>query len=224
MKELNEAKTNADNANRAKSTFLANMSHELRTPLNSVLGMNEMIMRSTDDPQLLEYAGNIKASSDILLRLINDILDFSKIEAQKMEIVTAEYSPHDLLTECYDYFEHEAASKDLYIRIDCSDSIPSRLSGDVQHIRQILNNMISNAVKYTNEGGITVSASFSGAEDPEPALTVSVKDTGIGIDPDDIEYLFDAFRRVNEKQNATIQGTGLGLAITRDLVEKEGRC
>ncbi|MCR5687910.1 MAG: response regulator [Lachnospiraceae bacterium] len=219
LKELKEARENADNANRAKSTFLANMSHEIRTPLNSVLGMNEMIMRSTDDPQIIEYAENIQASSDILLRLINDILDFSKIEAKKMDMVPVEYSPHDLLTECYDYFEHSASSKDLYLKISCSDNMPTRLLGDVQHIRQIFSNLISNAVKYTREGGVTVNAICENTSGAAVRLKVSVTDTGIGIDPGDIDYLFDAFKRVNEKQNATIQGTGLGLAIARDLVE-----
>ena len=217
LNEINEAKISADQANQAKSTFLANMSHEIRTPLNSVLGMNEMILRSTDDPQLLEYADNIHSSGELLLDLINDILDFSKIEARKMEVVRTGYNIHSVLSDCYSYFEHSAATKDLFIRIECDDSIPSKLSGDVQHIKRILINIVSNAIKYTNEGGITINASWEDIGKGYAMVIFSVTDTGIGIEPDDIPYLFDAFKRINEKQNATIQGTGLGLAITKEL-------
>ena len=220
LKEINEARENADKANQAKSTFLANMSHEIRTPLNSVLGMNEMISRSTSDPQLREYTQNIKDSGNVLLGLINDILDFSKIEANKMDIVPTEYNVHKLLTDCYYFFEQSAAIKDLYINITCDETLPSVLFGDFNHLKQIISNIISNAIKYTNEGGVIIAVSKEPAADNNSInLCFTISDTGIGIDNDDIEYLFDAFKRVNEKQNATIQGTGLGLAITKELVE-----
>ena len=219
MNEINEAKISADQANQAKSSFLANMSHEIRTPLNSVLGMNEMILRSTDDPQLLEYAENIRSSGEVLLDLINDILDFSKIEARKMDVVRTEYNIHSVLSEICNYFEHAAATKDLYMSVDCDDSIPLKLSGDNSHIRRILINIVSNAIKYTNEGGITINVSWEDIGKGYAIINISVKDTGIGIDPDDIPYMFDAFKRINEKQNASIQGTGLGLAITKELTE-----
>ncbi len=219
LNEINEAKNEADNANKAKSSFLASMSHEIRTPLNSVLGMNEMILRSTDDPQLLEYAENIRISGDTLLSLINDILDFSKIEANKMDLVLSEYNPHKLLRDCFHYFEQTAKEKELYIRINCSETIPSLLYGDENHIRQILSNLISNAVKYTKEGGVAIEMFAENTEFGEVNLHITVNDTGIGIEPEDIEYLFDPFRRVNEKMTANIQGTGLGLAITKELID-----
>ena len=218
LAEIESARDQANEANKAKSTFLANMSHEIRTPLNSVLGMNEMILRSTDDPQLREYAESIKLSGDTLLSLINDVLDFSKIEANRMDIIPVEYNPHDLLRECYHYFEQMAESKDLYIDVTCDETIPSRLMGDEKLIRQIMTNIISNAIKYTREGGVKVHMSDEGTASDVRDMVITVSDTGIGIEQEDINYLFDAFKRINEKENATIQGTGLGLAITKELV------
>lgn len=218
LNKIKEAKNEADDANRAKSSFLASMSHEIRTPLNSVLGMNEMILRSTDDPEIRDYAGSIRMSGETLLSLINDILDFSKIEANRMELVVTEYNLHDILRDCYHYFEQASFSKDLYIHIQCAESMPVKIAGDENRIRQILSNLLSNAVKYTSTGGVEISASTAYKEDGI-LLTFRVSDTGIGIDRKDLPYLFDAFRRVNEKQTANIQGTGLGLAITKDLVD-----
>ena len=218
LDEIKEARDIADEANKAKSSFLANMSHEIRTPLNSVLGMNEMIMRSTEDKQLLEYAGNIKSSGDALLSLINDILDFSKIEANRMEIIPVDYDPHQLLRDCCSNFEQMAEIKDLYIKVECDETIPSKFCGDEKLIRQILANIISNAIKYTREGGVTIRVSDDGFETDQRNLVIEVSDTGIGIAAEDVKYLFDAFKRINEKENATIQGTGLGLAITKELV------
>ena len=222
MKELNEAKIAADSANKAKSDFLASMSHEIRTPLNSVLGMNEMILRSTDDPQLVEYANNIRQSGDTLLSLINDILDFSRIEAKKMDIIETEYDLHDILREIYIYFEQSAAEKDLYVNINCDENIPSGLVGDTRHIKQVFTNIISNAIKYTSVGGVTVDVNGSAVSSNLFDLIISISDTGMGIDPSQIDSLFDAFTRIDEKKNATIQGTGLGLAITKELVDLMG--
>ncbi len=221
LNEIREAKELADEANHAKSSFLANMSHEIRTPLNSVLGLNEMILRTTTDPQLKEYAENIRISGDALLSLISDILDFSKIEAKKMDVVPVEYDPHHLLRECNTFFEQMADSKDLVIEVTCDESIPSKLCGDVKLIKQILNNIISNAIKYTRKGGVKVhlaSRPVSSADQDLIEMVLTVSDTGIGISQADIDVLFDAFKRINEKENATIQGTGLGLAITKELV------
>lgn len=219
LDEIKEARVKADNANLAKSTFLASMSHEIRTPLNSVLGMNEMILRSTDDPALIEYAENIKASGDILLSLINDILDFSKIEAGKMELIYAAYSPHKILKDCYTAFFQMAEGKQLYLNIDCDEKMPALLQSDERRLRQILSNIISNAIKYTKEGGVTVSLHSEPIDADNVMMVADVKDTGIGIAENDIKYLFDSFRRVNEAENATIQGTGLGLSITKELIE-----
>ncbi len=218
LNEINEAKNEADNANKAKSSFLASMSHEIRTPLNSVLGMNEMILRSTEDPQLLEYAESIRTSGDTLLSLINDILDFSKIEANKMDLVLSEYNPHKILRDCFYYFNKTAKEKNLYLNVNCSELMPSLLYGDENHIRQILSNLISNAVKYTKEGGVTVEMSAENKGFGNAIVHITVNDTGIGIEEQDQEYLFDPFKRVNEQMTANIQGTGLGLAITKELI------
>ena len=220
LNEIEEARKNADAANHAKSTFLANMSHEIRTPLNSILGLNEMILRSTEDSQLLEYARNIRESGDTLLGLINDILDFSKIEANRMEVSDSVYDTHKMLRDCIGIFEQTAAENGLYLKIECSDDLPSKLNGDEKMIRQILSNLLSNAIKYTKKGGVTLRVSSKPTPDIQDSCTLhfEVADTGIGIAESDIDMMFDAFRRVNEKQNATIQGTGLGLAITKDLI------
>lgn len=218
LQELKEARTTAELANHAKSDFLASMSHEIRTPLNSVLGMNEMILRTSDDPQINEYANNIMSSGDALLSLINDILDFSKIEAHKMEIISSDYRIHDILRDCYGFFIRLAEEKDLFIRINCDENIPTSLTGDGRHIKQILSNIISNAIKYTMEGGVTVDVCCKEQRAYTTSLVFSVSDTGMGIEEKDIASLFDAFKRVDEQKNATIQGTGLGLAITKDLV------
>ena len=218
LDEISAARDAANEASSAKSTFLAHMSHEIRTPLNSVIGMNEMILRTTDDPTLREYAENIKISGETLLGLISDILDFSKIEARKVDVVLADYAPHDLLRDMLNHFEQMADAKDLYIRTQCDETVPSMLSCDRKLLAQIMTNIISNAVKYTKEGGISINMSGKTSGDDTYELTVSVSDTGLGIAKDDIPYLFDAFKRVNEKENASIQGTGLGLAITHDLV------
>ena len=219
LEVIKEAQIEADHANNAKSAFLANMSHEIRTPLNSVLGMNEMILRTAMDPEIRDYAENIKTSGNTLLALINDILDFSKIEAGRMDLITMEYDPHQLLRECYEFFEQEMKAKDLSFSFDVSESLPSRLRGDLMHIKQILTNIISNSVKYTDEGSVSVRAEGKVVEEKkEYELTVTVSDTGRGISTEDMPYLFDSFKRVNEKENASIQGTGLGLAIVKQLL------
>ena len=225
LKQIRTAKEEADTANRAKSIFLANMSHEIRTPLNAVLGMNEMILREANDPQLISYARNIRTSGNSLLHLINDILDFSRIEARKMDILPAQYNLHDLLRECYGNFEKSASGKGLKFDIECASNIPRLLNGDYRHILQVLGNIVSNAVKYTKTGGITVSVNTleaSAYDRKRITLVMTVTDTGIGIAREDIPFLFNSFQRVNEKENATIQGTGLGLAITKELVELMG--
>lgn len=219
MFELNKAKEEADRANNAKSIFLANISHEIRTPLNSVLGMNDMILRSTRDPQLIEYAENIRTAGDTLLSLINDVLDFSKIEAGKMEIENAPYDPHQILKNVYTSFVQSADEKRLYLRFTADENMPRRLIGDSRHIGEILFNLVSNAVKYTRSGGVKIDMRVKRVGEKNVDLIISVEDTGIGIAKEDMKYLFESFKRINETQNASIQGTGLGLSILKETVE-----
>ncbi|MCR5774206.1 MAG: response regulator [Lachnospiraceae bacterium] len=219
MEEIQRSRIAADKANEAKSTFLANMSHEIRTPLNAILGMNEMIIRTTQNPEIAEYADNIQDSGKTLLSLINDILDFSKIEAGRMEVTESEYEPLQLIRDCYYFFEQTAGVKDLYLHFNFDEKIPMKLYGDPLHIRQILTNIISNAIKYTKEGGVTVNVFYNNTGSNRIELITEVSDTGMGIEKEDIPHLFESFKRVNESENAAIQGTGLGLSITKQLVE-----
>lgn len=213
-------------SNAAKSDFLANMSHEIRTPINAILGMNEMILNESGDEQIKVYAENIENAGNNLLSIINDILDFSKIEAGRMEILDAPYRLSAILNDVCSMIELRVRSKNIAFVTDVDPTIPDGLYGDGQRIRQCMLNLLTNAVKYTNEGSITLhlSGEPTDLESGEPAyeLIVSVKDTGIGIRKEDIGKLFDKFERVDLKQNNTIEGTGLGLAITQNVLHLMG--
>lgn len=211
-------------SNEAKSAFLSNMSHEIRTPINAILGMNEMIIRESDDNNIISYSESVKTAGNTLLGIVNDILDFSKIEAGRMEILPVNYRLSSVLSYPVNMIKSRALEKGLQLKIDFDREIPGVLYGDEVRIKQIITNILINAVKYTERGSITFSVSYKRIEDdPENImLNVSVKDTGIGIKEEDITKLFSEFERLEEKRNRNIEGTGLGMNITQHLLEKMG--
>ena len=221
-KKLEEAAKTAISADLAKSRFLAQMSHEIRTPINAVLGMNEMILREAKDDTILEYAHNIDDAGDTLLTLINSILDFSKIEDGKMELVPVEYDTAVLVHELIISIEARARSKELEFQADIDTELPSMLYGDDVRITQVIMNLLTNAVKYTDEGKVVLSVKKGTEEDGQVELLVSVSDTGAGIREEDKEKLFKSFERLEEAKNRHIEGTGLGMSIVTKLLEMMG--
>ncbi|WP_049945317.1 response regulator [Butyrivibrio sp. AC2005] len=221
-KELEESAQDAEAANRAKSEFLSNMSHEIRTPLNAMLGLDEMILREFDDPQLQEYAHDIKSAGNTLISIINDILDFSKIEAGKMDIINVDYDFSSVLNDIIHMAMPKVESKGLTFIPEMDKNMPSVINGDEIRIKQIITNLLSNAIKYTEKGTVTLSVFSTKTSENTAEFLVSVKDTGIGIKEDEINKLFDAFQRVDEEKNRAIQGTGLGLNITKKLLNLMG--
>ena len=220
--EAEKAKEIAQQANRAKSDFLANMSHEIRTPINAVLGIDEMILRESTDSKILEYASDIKQAGSMLLSLINDILDFSKIESGKMDIIPVDYDLGILLSDTIDMIHSRAEEKKLQLELNIESNTPVHLHGDEVRLRQIITNILTNAVKYTPEGIITLTVSGKKVSEKAVQLYVSVKDTGIGIKKEDLARLFNPFQRVDESRNRNIEGTGLGLSITMCLLNLMG--
>ncbi|SDB49964.1 Signal transduction histidine kinase [Pseudobutyrivibrio sp. YE44] len=214
----------ANQANEAKSYFLSTMSHDIRTPMNAIIGMNEMILRNSKDKEILNYSENIRAAGNTLLGIINDILDFSKIEAGKMEIINVEYNFASLLNDLVNMVQRKADEKGLTFKLDVDRNIPLVLQGDEIRIKQVITNILSNAVKYTKEGEVVFSISGSKCQD-EPDyvnLQVRVKDTGVGIKKEDLDRLFGAFERIDEKRNRNIEGTGLGMAIAQSFLNMMG--
>ena len=219
---LKQAAEAAIQAEQAKSSFLSNMSHEIRTPINAVLGMNEMILRECKDEKILHYATNIGSSGQMLLSLINDILDMSKIESGNMEIVPADYESADVIFDLWNVIFLRAQEKGLTVDFIVDETLPRTLFGDEVRIKQIVTNLLTNAVKYTPEGGIRMRVSYQRSEADQIALEVSVEDTGLGIRPEDREKLFNRFQRLDEKHTRNIEGTGLGLNITMSLLKMMG--
>ncbi len=237
----------ADQANRAKSEFLSNMSHEIRTPLNTVIGMNEMILREEDNPEIVNYAGAIQNSANALLLLINDILDLSKIEEGKMEIVESEYELASLVADSYNMIIDRLDKKGLEAVVKCDATLPKMLHGDMLRVRQVLINFLTNAVKYSEHGTVTFTIESMSDEDGQAALDaagvpaevtnalaekdkdypriflrMTVQDTGIGMTEESMSKLFQKFERFDLAHNQGIEGTGLGLSITKRLVDLMG--
>ncbi len=219
--ELEKAKNEAENANRAKSQFLARMSHEIRTPINAVLGMNEMIIRESDDANIKQYAYDAKESSMLLINIINEILDSSKIESGMMEIVPGNYEIASTLSDLYTMINLKAKEKDIDLVFDVDCTIPSVYFGDEKRIKQVLLNILNNAVKYTDKGSVTLSLRAD-VDGDEAILHYSVKDTGIGIKEEDIAKIYDAFQRFDASRNKNIEGTGLGMNIAQQLLRLMG--
>lgn len=217
-KVLKLEKSAADAANKAKSSFLAEMSHEIRTPINAILGMNEMILREAEDENIIEYSSNVQSAGRTLLSIINSILDFSKIEDGKMEIVPVRYDVASVIHDLVNSILERVKAKGLEFKVDIDETIPSRLYGDDVRISQIIMNLLTNAVKYTNEGTVTFSVRADGREAENVFLMVEVCDTGIGIKEEDMDKLFESFGRLEEKRNRHIEGTGLGMAIVTKLL------
>ena len=214
--ESNEIK----HISKAKDDFLANMSHEIRTPLNGIMGMDEMILRDTKETKIRNYALEIKSAGNTLLSIINDILDLSKIESGNFEIIEDDYELASVLNDVFNMTRLRAQKKDLLFNYNVSEEIPSVLYGDEIRIRQIMLNIINNAIKYTMQGSvdINISSKFRMMNNYID-LIVSVADTGMGIKDEDKDKLFKSFQRLDEKKNRSIEGTGLGLHITQKLLE-----
>ncbi len=223
-RELSLKSERAVAASEAKTAFLSNMSHEIRTPVNAILGMNEMILREADDESILEYSYSIKNAGAALLGLINDVLDFSKIEAGKIEIYPVDYDLSSVINDLVLMIHNRADEKGLILNLDFDRTTPKRLVGDEIRIKQVITNILTNAVKYTEKGSVTFSIGYHRVQDDPDSviLDVSVKDTGIGIKPEDIEKLFAKFERIEEARNRNIEGTGLGMNITSSLLELMG--
>lgn len=222
LQELEKQKSRADSANQAKSAFLANMSHDIRTPINAVLGMNEMILRECDDSDILGYSEKIRSSGNTLLGLINDILDFSKIEAGKLDIIPVDYDLTSVLNDLVSMIQLRAEAKGLTLETRFDGNIPKLLHGDEIRIKQIVTNILTNAVKYTEKGSVTFALTYEKLSEESILLKVSVSDTGIGIKQEDIPKLFSAFDRIEEERNRSIEGTGLGMSITQRLLAMMG--
>jgi signal transduction histidine kinase/CheY-like chemotaxis protein len=221
-RELEKQTAIAESASRAKSDFLAKMSHEIRTPMNAIIGLSELILREKTNPRVREYASGVKQSSVSLLSIINDILDFSKIESGKMEIIPVEYQLVSLINDVVTLIHIRLRERPVLFVTNIDSTLPRSLFGDELRIRQILLNLLSNAAKYTQEGHIMLSVEAEQMEAGAVTLVVTVSDTGIGIQAENIDKIFTDFTQFDGQKNKGVEGTGLGLAITRNLCHAMG--
>ncbi|MCR4989958.1 MAG: DegV family EDD domain-containing protein [Lachnospiraceae bacterium] len=217
-----EREKKIEELNEAQNRFFSNMSHEIRTPINTIIGLNEMNLRENLSEEVNENAVNIQSASRMLLHLINDILDMSKIESGQMKLTVNSYNTGDMLSDIVGMLWMRAKDKGLDFRVDLADDLPSVLMGDEVRIKQILINVLNNAIKYTNEGSVTLSIQAKRRENEDALIIYTVSDTGIGIKKENLPYLFNAFKRVDEEKNKYIEGTGLGLSIVKQLVDLMG--
>ena len=224
--ENNRARKEAERAEdltRAQNRFFSSMSHEIRTPINSILGLNEVILRDQKaSDEIIKEASGIQGAGKMLLALINDILDFSKIEAGSMDIVPVDYRVGDMLSEIVNMIWLRASDKGLKFNVNVDPGVPSVLYGDEVRIKQIMINILNNAVKYTKEGYIDLHIESTLEDEDHVMLSITISDTGMGIKKESLPYLFDAFKRVDEEKNRHIEGTGLGLSIVKQLTELMG--
>ncbi len=220
LAEQSTEMTNA--ANKAKSDFLANTSHEIRTPMNAILGMNEMILKECKDPEMRRAALNIRRSGNHLLSIINNILDISKIESGKMELYNTNYHLWQMLKDIEENIFEMVRDKNISFVMDIDKQIPEHLFGEEDKLKQIIINLLDNAIKYTNEGSVTLKVSASTIDENHINLEISVEDTGIGIRKEDLKKLFKSFERVNLAETQNIQGAGLGLTLVKYLLSMMG--
>ncbi len=214
-----EQKEELERSRDSKNAFFANMSHEIRSPINTIIGLNEMILRVSDSEEIKSYAKDIQVTSKLLLGQVNDILDLSQMEMQKMQLVPVKYRTVDLFGELVDLVRVRMERKGLVLLTDIDQNLPSVLCGDAKRLKQVLLNLLDNALKYTDEGQVVLSAAGELCGDEEVQLKISVADSGIGIRKEDMDHIYDSFNRLDEKRNMRIMGSGLGLAITKQLVE-----
>ena len=234
MNDLQDAKIAAEKANTAKSRFLSNISHEIRTPINTIMGMNEMILREEHEAvpeayynNIMKHARDIEFASESLLSLINDVLDISQIESGKMRLVEQEYDEEEFLRDVINMLRVRSDAKEVRFDVDIDEELPRRLFGDMGKIKQIVLNLLTNALKYTEEGGFDLKVKVLGKDKDSVTIQYSVTDTGQGIKEEDMKYLFNAFESLEEVKNSNIQGSGLGLDISKhfaDLMNGELTC
>lgn len=218
-----EAAERAEELTRSQNRFFSSMSHEIRTPINSILGLNELILRDQDaSDEIIREASGIRGSGKMLLSLINDILDFSKMEAGSMDIVPVDYRIGDMLSEIVNMIWIRANDKGLQFHVSVDPTVPTVLYGDEVRIKQVIINLLNNAVKYTAEGSVDLHIENGRVDENSVELSISITDTGMGIKKEALPYLFDAFKRVDEEKNRHIEGTGLGLSIVKQLVDLMG--
>lgn len=223
INEIKRVRQQAEKANIAKSEFLANMSHEIRTPMNAIIGLNDIIMEECGDPHIYAHAKDVQSAAKNLLAIINDILDLSKVEAGKMELVYTDYHLKTVVDEVVGMMDMAASKRGLVLKYECDNTLPCRYNGDEGRIKQILINILNNAIKFTKEGYVRVHVTGEPGTGPdEERITFRVEDTGCGIRPEDLEKIFEDFRQVDSKKNRSVEGTGLGLAIVKHLVELMG--